>query len=147
MTDNEKTELTKTDLVELEAALEEMTDTERHIFARLLELHPIEEVVEIMAAMSEADRPAGCRFPDPDPYAKCLSAALEQRCSNYQIDNGGRIRVKNISAYWIPELTITEIVAGTIYTVTGSYGEAGSFLQKLERITAKNFAQKLEDSE
>ncbi len=76
----------------------------------------------------------------PDDFAKLY-------CRNRKIDESGRVQVKNISAYWIPKLTITEVVAGTIYTVTGSYEGTGSFLQKLERITAKNFAHKLEDTE
>lgn len=64
-----------------------------------------------------------------------------------KINKNGHIQVKNISAYWIPEMTATEVIAGTIYTVAGSYEGAESFLRKLERITAKNFAEKLEDSE
>lgn len=66
---------------------------------------------------------------------------------NRQIDERGCIQVKNISAYWLPKLTITEIIAGTTYTVTGSYEGTGSFLQKLERIMAKNFTPKPEDTE
>ena len=64
-----------------------------------------------------------------------------------KINKSGHIQVKNISAYWIPELTATEVITGTIYTVTGSYEGTESFLRKLERVTAKNFAEKLEDSE
>ena len=64
-----------------------------------------------------------------------------------KIDQNGHIHVKNLSAYWIPELTAVEVIAGTIYTVTGSYEGTEGFLRKLERITAKNFAEKLEDSE
>ena len=59
----------------------------------------------------------------------------------------GHIHVKNISAYWIPELTLTEEIDGTIYTVTGSYEGEESFLRKLERITAKKFTEKLEGQE
>lgn len=62
-------------------------------------------------------------------------------------NENGHIHVKNLSAYRILELTATEVFAGTIYTVTGSYEGTESFLRKLERITAKNFTEKLEDSE
>lgn len=55
--------------------------------------------------------------------------------------------MKNISAYWIPELTLTEEIDGTIYTVTGSYEGEESFLRKLERITAKKFTEKMEGQE
>ena len=67
--------------------------------------------------------------------------------STLNINENGRIHVKNISAYWIPELTAAELIAGTLYTVTGSYEGTESFLHKLERITAKSFAEKLVDSE
>ena len=33
----------------------------------------------------------------------------------------GHIHVKNLSDYWNPELTITEEISGTVYTVTGSF--------------------------
>lgn len=62
-------------------------------------------------------------------------------------NENGHIYVKNLSAYWIPELTAAEVIAGTLYTVTGSYEGSESFLRKLERITARNFSKKLEDSE
>ena len=45
------------------------------------------------------------------------------------------------------QLTAAEVIAGTPYTATGSYEGTESFLRKLERITAKNFAEKLEDSQ
>ena len=38
-----------------------------------------------------------------------------------KINKNGHIHVKNLSAYWIPELTAAEVIAGTLYTVTGSY--------------------------
>ena len=145
MNDDLKSALTPDDLAELKNALDEMTDTEQHILTRLLELYPLERVLELIADMGEADgTPVYC-FADPDPYIKRTDAPTDR--SNRQINESGRVRVKNVSAYWIPKLTITEVVAGTIYTVTGSYEGTGSFLQKLERITAKTFSQKLEDSE
>ena len=56
----------------------------------------------------------------------------------------GQLRVRNLSAYWIPELTVTEVIHGAAYTVTGSYEGTESFLKKLERITAKKAAENLE---
>ena len=55
--------------------------------------------------------------------------------------------MKNLSAYWIPQLTITEEIAGTVYTVTGSFEGTESLTRKLERITAKKFTEKVEDSQ
>ena len=62
----------------------------------------------------------------------------------HQYDESGNLIVKNVSAYWIPDLTIRREIGGTVYTVTGSYEGNENFVRKLERITAKNFAEKLE---
>ena len=62
----------------------------------------------------------------------------------FRFDEVGRIHVRNLSAYWIPELTVTEEIGGTVYTVTGSYEGTESFVRRLERITAKNFAETME---
>ena len=35
-------------------------------------------------------------------------------------------------------------IGGTVYTVTGSYKGAESFVRRLERITAKNFVETME---
>ena len=71
----------------------------------------------------------------------------EQRCGNYWFDEDGQIHVKNLSAYWIPQLTITEEISGTVYTVTGSFEGTENLLRKLERITAKKFTEKAEDTQ
>lgn len=47
--------------------------------------------------------------------------AIEATEYNFRFDEAGRIHVRNLSAYWIPELTVTEEIGGTVYTVTGSY--------------------------
>lgn len=70
-----------------------------------------------------------------------------ERSINLKINKNGHICVKNLSAYWIPDLTAVEVIAGTVYTVTGSYEGSESFLRKLERIAVKNFAENLEGSE
>ena len=85
-------------------------------------------------------------FSDPDPYFK-ITPSTEPKPRNFWFGEDGHIHVKNISAYWIPELTLTEEIDGTIYTVTGSYEGEESFLRKLERITAKKFTEKMEGQE
>ena len=85
-------------------------------------------------------------FSNPDPYFKIQQSA-QPKSHNFWFSEDGHIHVKNISAYWIPELTLTEEIDGTIYTVTGSYEGEESFLSKLERITAKKFTEKLEGHE
>ena len=50
----------------------------------------------------------------------------------------GRLCVRNISAYWLPELTLRRKIGGTIYTVTGTYEGTESLDRKLRRIKEKN---------
>ena len=61
-----------------------------------------------------------------------------------RFDEFGNLCSKNLSAYWIPKLIVTEEIGDTVYTVTGSYEGEQSFLRKLERIAAKNYSKKLE---
>jgi len=70
--------------------------------------------------------------------------AIEATEYRFRFDEAGRIHVRNLSAYWIPELTVTEEIGGTVYTVTGSYEGTESFVRRLERITAKNFTERME---
>lgn len=66
--------------------------------------------------------------------------------NDYRMDSYGQIRVRNLSAYWIPELTVREKIGGTLYTVTGSYEGTESFVRKLERIAAKNILEERGES-
>ena len=81
------------------------------------------------------------------PEYRFSQQSEKQRCANYWFGEDGRIHVKNLSAYWIPQLTITEEISGTLYTVTGSFEGTDSLLRKLERITAKKFTEKVEDTQ
>lgn len=81
------------------------------------------------------------------PEYRFSQQSENQRCGNYWFGEDGRIHVKNLSAYWIPQLTITEEISGTVYTVTGSFEGTDNLLRKLERITAKKFTEKVEDSQ
>ena len=57
---------------------------------------------------------------------------------NVKINEAGHILVKNLSAFWIPEIKIEREIHGTVYTVTGSF-EGNEFLEKkLTRILLKN---------
>ena len=44
------------------------------------------------------------------------------------------IFLPNLSAYWIPKITLRRKIHGTTYIVTGSYEETECFTRKLERI-------------
>ena len=59
-----------------------------------------------------------------------------QTVSNHQkaYSDDGHIRVKNLSAYWIPKITLKRKIHGTTYIVTGSYEGTECFTRKLERI-------------
>ena len=106
-----------------------------------------EEIAQWLDTLETEDTIPEYYFSDPDPYAKVEPLSYEQRRHNFYFDEDGHIKVKNISAYWIPELTITEAIHGTVYTITGSYQGEDSFVRKLERITSKKFTEKMEDSE
>ncbi len=38
-----------------------------------------------------------------------------------RIDESGHITVRNLSAYWIPEIRVEREIHGTVYTVTGVF--------------------------
>ena len=86
---------------------------------------------------------------DPEGYYFSNTEPLAPDRAEHRFFRGedGHIHVKNLSAFWIPELTVTEVIHGTTYVVTGSYEGTENFVRKLERITSKKFAEKLEDSE
>ena len=54
---------------------------------------------------------------------------------NYQVKDG-RVTVKNISAYWLDDITVQEIIHGTTYIVDGSYEGTETLTSKLKRIPA-----------
>ncbi|MBQ4258047.1 MAG: hypothetical protein II713_03485, partial [Clostridia bacterium] len=62
--------------------------------------------------------------------------------SKKTISGDGSISVENLSAFWIPEITIEKEIGGTVYTVTGSYEGGESFLRKLERHAARKVLKK-----
>ncbi|SCY61838.1 hypothetical protein [Butyrivibrio sp. INlla14] len=73
---------------------------------------------------------------EPDPYFK-LPGKHKDTKRNIRFDEEGSLHVKNISAWWIPHLSITREIGGTVYSVTGSYDGEEDFLRKLERISFK----------
>lgn len=85
------------------------------------------------------DTPEEYHFSNPGP------SALPKR--NFWIGEDGHIHVKNLSAFWLPELTLQKEIGGTVYTVTGSYDGTEPLNRKMERIMAEKFTEKMEDSE
>ena len=101
-----------------------------------------EELEQWLDTLEIEDAIPGFYFSNPDPYFK-ITPTAEPKNKNFWFGEGGHIHVKNISAYWIPELTVTEEISGTIYTVTGSYEGEDSFIRKLERIASRKFTNQL----
>ena len=71
----------------------------------------------------------------------------EQQKHNFWFEANGNIRVRNRSAYWIPEFSLTRRIGGTVYTVSGSYEGSSTFVRRLERLTAEKFSEILEESQ
>ena len=85
------------------------------------------------------DTPEEYHFSNPGP--------TDPPKRHFWIDESGHIRVKNLSAFWLPEFTLQKEIGGTVYTVTGSYDGTEPLNRKMERIMAEKFTEKMEDSE
>ncbi len=73
-------------------------------------------------------------FTNPDPYAKVEPRPDDAPKRDFSFDENGNIVVKNPSAFWLPEITITEDIGGTEFTITGSYTGTEPLHKKLNRI-------------
>lgn len=96
---------------------------------------------------SDHDEPTEYFFSNPDPYFKPELLPPDHPRHNFWFDEDGHIRVKNPSAFWLPEFTLQKEIGGTIYSVTGTYDGTETLNKKMERIMAEKFTEKLEDSE
>ena len=81
---------------------------------------------------------------EPDPYAKCIRPTETQRAESAQMDADGNLHADNLSAYWIPQLTLQREIGGTVYTVTGFYEGKTDFVRKLERMTVDRMRRAME---
>lgn len=90
-------------------------------------------------------------FSNPDPYAKVEPRPDDAPKRDFSFDENGNIVVKNPSAFWLPEITITEEIGGTEFTITGSYTGTEPLHKKLNRImrhqAANDESDITEDSE
>ena len=57
----------------------------------------------------------------------------------YTLNEHDQITTANLSAFWLPEMTVREVIHGTTYIVTGSYEGREPFTRKLERIMSREF--------
>ena len=134
---------------ELEAAWNNLSAEEQRVFEQLMEEESPEDALAFFAQLYD-DAPKEqtsetVNISENEIYFKRQPLTEEQKKHGSYVDENGNLHVKNLSAFWIPELTTTEKVGHTTYTVTGSYEGKESFLKKLERIVAKNAQQKFED--
>ena len=58
---------------------------------------------------------------------------------HYTLNEHGQITTANLSAFWLPELTVRDVIHGTTCIVTGSYEGRELFSRKMERILAREF--------
>lgn len=79
-------------------------------------------------------------FSNPDPYAKIEPRPDDAPKRDIKFDENGNIVVRNLSAFWLPEVTIVDEVGGAEYTVTGSYEGTETLDKKLKRIMEQNAA-------
>ena len=95
----------------------------------------------------EHDGPEEYYFSNPDPYLKPAPLPPNHPRHNFWFDEDGRIHVKNLSAFWLPEFTLQKEIGGTVYTVTGSYDGVETLNRKMERIMAEKFTEKMENDQ
>ena len=81
---------------------------------------------------------------DTNTNIKETTIKEKQQRRNTFVGADGHMTAHNISAYWLPEIPIQEVIHGTVYTVTGSYEGNQPFIKKLERIMARQFAEEIE---
>ncbi len=79
-------------------------------------------------------------FSNPDPYAKVEPRPDDAPKREFTFDEKGNIAVKNLSAFWLPDVKIVDEIGGTEYTVTGSYEGTETLDKKLHRIMEQNAA-------
>ncbi len=132
-----------------QAAWNNLSAEEQRVFEQLMEEDSPEDALAFFAQLYD-DAPKEqasetVSISENEIYFKRQPLTEEQKKHGSYVDENGNLHVKNLSAFWIPELTTTEKVGHTTYTVTGSYEGKESFLKKLERIVAKNAQQKFED--
>lgn len=101
-----------------------------------------EEWLNQIAQASDIDCPL---LSEPDPYAKCVCSSEIPKGASVKMDAEGKIHTDNISAYWIPQITLQREIGGTDYTVTGYYEGKTDFLRKLERMTVDRMRRAMED--
>lgn len=134
-------------------ALDQYHDFERGVHNLMTQGESDNEVVELTAdeidelvfeeqlASGEYDEEVPeYYFSNPDPYAKVEPRPDDAPKREFTFDEKGNIVVKNLSAFWLPDVKIVDEIGGTEYTVTGSYEGTETLDKKLHRIMEQNAA-------
>ena len=87
---------------------------------------------------ADHDEPAEYYFSNPDPYLKPQPLPPDHPQHNCYFNEDGHLCVKNLSAFWLPELTLQREICGTVDSVTGSYEGTETLDRKLKRIMEQN---------
>ena len=130
-------------------ALAMISPGELVILSRLLELHPSDEawdLFELMQSEKEDSVIPTYHFSNPDPYAERDPLPPDHEDHDTSVGEDGDIRVRNVSAYFLPEVKLLKEIGGTVYSVTGSYDGVALLDRKLERIMEQNMTD-AEDQE
>ena len=64
----------------------------------------------------------------------------------YTVKYDDRISVPNLSAYWLPDFTIKEVIKGSTYTISGEYVGSECIVPKLKRIMAHDAAELMKEA-
>lgn len=72
----------------------------------------------------------GYYFSNSDPYAKVEPRSDDAPKRNFSFDENGNIVVKNLSAFWPPNVKVVENIGGTEYSFSFSVLEGGSAQEK-----------------
>ena len=105
-----------------------------------------DEYEEWFSQISQVSENTCLKFSEPDPYTKCVRSTEIQKSAAAKMDANGNIHAGNISAYWIPQITLQREIGGTVYTITGYYEGKTDFLRKLERMTVDRMRRTMEDN-
>lgn len=105
------------------------------------------ELWEEISQWENSDHDEPTEYVFSNPYFKLEPLSPDRSKHNFWFDETGHIRVKNPSAFWLPEFTLQREIGGTIYTITGSYDGTETLDRKMERILTEKFTENTEDDE
>ena len=105
------------------------------------------ELWEEISQWENSDHDEPTEYVFSNLYFKLEPLSPDRPKHNFWFDETGHIRVKNPSAFWLPEFTLQREISGTIYTITGSYNGTETLDRKMERILTEKFTEKTEDDE